>query len=383
MTTAGALRQRFSGIGPAWQRFWFQREPIYALGVVRIAFGAITVMWTLWLLPLLDLFYGPGGPVPRQPSIPWTWGLFAHWDSHFALLIAWAILLVSAIALTVGWHSRLAAVLVFVLIMSFQRRDPYIINSGDVVMRIEALFLAVSPVGSALSLDQRRKTGVFWSAQTRPIWPVRLLQVQMSIIYLFSVQTKLAGETWLQGTATSYALRLKELERVAVPEWFSTNAVLMNLMAWSTLAIELGLAIMVWNRRWRPWVLGAGVILHVSIDATLLVGIFSFAMFVLYLSWLSPATVERLPDTFKQLPAKARALLKRRKQPDGSTPLPQSDGHRIADSAAPSEDRLEGVGPRSGQRASDNGQDVQDPDQEPSAEVPDAKVGDKGGVSRN
>ena len=57
------------------------------------------------------------------------------------------------------------------------------------------MFLALSPCGAGLSLDQRRRTGKFWSAETRPSWPIRLFQVQLSLIYLSAVRSKLAGET--------------------------------------------------------------------------------------------------------------------------------------------------------------------------------------------
>jgi hypothetical protein len=236
------------------------------------------------------------------------------------------VLLAAAIALTVGWHSRLAAVAVVVLILSFQRLDPWIFNAGDIVVRLEALFLALGPCGAALSLDQRRRTGSFWSAQSRPIWPVRLLQVQLSIIYLASVQVKLSGQTWLQGTAVSYALRLEDMQRLSAPHWATTNALIMNAATWGALAIELAVGVLVWSRRFRPWVLAAGVMLHLVIDTNIEIGIFSYSMLVLYLAWISPDTVQRLPDALKQAAAKSLAILRRHNPPD-SPPVPV--GHRI------------------------------------------------------
>lgn len=314
MTENGrAVRLRPSAIGAAWQAFWFRLEPMYTLGLYRMVFGALAVLWTFWLLPMRHDMLGPAGVAPRQVSIPYTWGVFEFWTSDLSILIGWAVLLVSAIALIVGWHSRLAAVLVFVLILSFQRRDPSVFNGGDAVVRIEALLLALSPCGAALSLDQRRRTGSFWSAQVRRIWPVRLLQVQLSIIYLASVELKLNGQTWWQGTAVSYALRLKDMQRFSPPEWFSTNALIMNAMTWGSLVIELSVAILVWNRRLRPWVLAAGVLLHLMIDIHIQIGIFSYAMFTLYIAWVSPQTVQRLPETLKHAPAGFLALLRRRR----------------------------------------------------------------------
>lgn len=314
------IRRGLPAIAKSWQGFWFGPQPMYTLGLVRIAFGALAVLWTLWLLPLLFEMFGTNGIAPQRPPIAYTWGVFDLWSSNPAVLLGWVVLLAASIALMVGWHSRFAAIVVFVLILSFQRRDPWFFNAGDAVVRIEALFLAIAPCGAALSLDQRRRTGSFWSAQTLPNWPIRLMQVQMSIIYVVCVQTKLSGQTWLDGTAVSYALRLKDMQRMPVPDWITTNASLMNAATWGTLAIELSLGVLVWNTRARPWVLGAGVLLHLGIDLNIEIGIFSYSMMVLYVAWIAPDTAKRLPTTIKHTITRLRALPRRDSQPQPAPP---------------------------------------------------------------
>lgn len=294
----------------AWWAFWFQPKPAYTLGAVRIAFGAIAVAWTLSLLPDLDEFFGSDGIVPRQPGSPYEWGVFEIWTADRALIVGWSLLLVAAIAMTVGWHSRLAALIVFVLIMSFEFRNPYIFNSGDNLIRVEALFLALSPCGAALSLDQLRAKGLFWSAQMRAPWPIRLMQIQLTLIYLSTFQVRMTGETWPDGSALSYALRLEDMLIIPAPQWISTSAFLMNLATWGTLFLELLIGILVWNRRFRPWVLAAGLLLHCFILATVAVGFFTPAMLVLYLAFVSPEAIRQLPDRLKRL---ARRRVKRRR----------------------------------------------------------------------
>jgi hypothetical protein len=296
-----SIRRGLAAAGRSWRSFWFQPQQMYALGLVRIVFAALVIVWTLWLLPVRRSLLGPDGITPEQPSIPHTWGLFAMWNSNAAILIGIAVLLVAAIAMLVGWHSRIAAVIVFVLILSVERRSPWVFNSGDALVRIEAFLLAISPCGTALSLDRRRHTGSFWSAQTRPNWPIRLLQIQLSIVYLAAVQVKFAGQPWLDGTAVSYVLRIDDMKRVPLPEWLVTNALTMNAATWSVLAVELAVGILVWFPRFRPWVLAAGVLMHMAIDLTIGIGVFSYAMFVLYVSWLSPDTVQSLPDKMGRL----------------------------------------------------------------------------------
>ena len=94
--------QRRSVVLEAWRRFWFAPEPAYPLGLVRIAFGALVVAWTVSLLPDLYVLFGGQGVMPNQPEWDYVWGLFGIASSDHALLIGWVVLLVSAVALTLG-----------------------------------------------------------------------------------------------------------------------------------------------------------------------------------------------------------------------------------------------------------------------------------------
>jgi ABC-type multidrug transport system fused ATPase/permease subunit len=311
MTEPKSRQRPLAAAVQTWRMFWFRPQPAYPLGLVRMAFGAVAIGWTVSLLPDLYQLFGPNGIEPQQPGGAFSWGVFATWNSDRALLIGWAVLLVSSVALAIGWHSRLAALAVFALIVSFEHRDPWVWNSGDVAVRIEALFLALSPCGAALSLDQGRSTGTFWSAQQRPQWPVRLMQLQLSLIYVASALTKMNGSAWPQGTAVSYALRLQDLMLLPTPHWLTNSALLMNAVTWGTLAVELSVAILVWNRRLRPWVLAAGVVMHTMIMITIAVGFFTLAMFVLYLAFIPPETVQRLPRSAKHIATKLSTVLHR------------------------------------------------------------------------
>lgn len=289
-----------------WRTFWFRPTRAYTLGVVRIAFGALIVMWTGTLLPGLRDLFGTEGIAPVPLREPFRWTVFQVWTSDQALFIGWAILLIAAVAMTVGWHSRLAAVVVFVLVLAFQYRNPTAFNSGDVVIRVEAFFLMLAPSGAALSLDQRRRTGSFWSTQIRAPWAIRLLQLQLSIIYLSSVRSKMSGHAWSDGTAVSYALRLYDMLLLPTPHAFVANPLLVNVATWSALATELALGILVWNKQLRPWILAAGVVMHTTIALTINVGFFSPAMFVLYLAFVPPTAIRDLPSTVRRWLARAR-----------------------------------------------------------------------------
>jgi hypothetical protein len=119
------------------------------------------------------------------------------------------------------------------------------------------------------------------------------MQIQLSILYLAGLWVKLQGTTWNDGTAVSYAMRISDLTRFPLPGFMIHSALLSNLMTYGTLAIEFSVPILVWNRRLRPWVMLAGVSLHLGIEYSIRVGFFSLAMLTLYLSFLDPDWAEQ------------------------------------------------------------------------------------------
>jgi hypothetical protein len=176
-----------------------------------------------------------------------------------------------------------------------------------------AFYMMLAPAGASLSLDRwRRARSAFWELPSRAPWALRLMQVQLSVLYLAGLWAKLRASEWNDGTAISYAVRLDDLARFDMPASLATSELLVNLLTYGTLAIEALIGILVWNRALRPWVLGLGVALHVGIDLTLRVGFFSYAIFVLYLAFLPPGAVSaRLPairDRLSRAPRRADSL---------------------------------------------------------------------------
>ncbi len=276
----------------AWDDFWLTPEPTSTIAVVRIAYGVLLLAWALTLSLNLSTFFGTSGILPQGPDIPWAWSLLDAVGSDLFTVVLFGLLVAAAAGLVLGFHTRLAAVVAFVAVISLHRRNPWVFQAGDMALRVFSFYFMFVPAGAALSLDRwRRSRAEFWEFPLRSAWPLRLIQVQFSVIYLFSVWTKVRGTTWNDGTAVSYALRIGELVRLDLPASITESLLVSNLATYATLAVELGLAVLVWNRRARPWVLVAGVAFHLAIEVTVRVGFFSLTMFVYYLAWLHPESV--------------------------------------------------------------------------------------------
>lgn len=291
-----------------WERFWFRDVETSTLALFRIAFAVVVLAWTVSLAPALYSFFGDDGILPGHPDGGrGAWGLLELNSSAAAVTTLYLLLLAGAICLAFGFKTRLAAVVVFVCLVSFARRDPWVLNSGDLLIVVLAFYLMLAPSGSALSVDRwLRARRRFWEFPRRSLWPLRLIQVQVSLLYFFAVWAKVRGETWNDGTAVSYAWRIEDLERFPVPGFVTDSLLLVNLLTYGTLAVELALAILVWNGKLRPWVLLLGVTLHLGIDYAVRVGFFSYAALVAYVAFVPPETastwVYRLRDRTARSP---------------------------------------------------------------------------------
>jgi Vitamin K-dependent gamma-carboxylase len=264
----------------AWERFWFAEEPTSTLALLRVAFAVLALAWALTLLPDVDALFGRTGVVAGSRAAPAVLG----------------VLLVAAASLLVGYRSRLAAGTVLACLVWFNHVDPAVMNAGDQLLRDIGLVLALAPAGAALSVDaaRRGRDGGFWRCPRRAAWPLRLVQVQISLMYLASVAWKLQGATWRDGTAVSYPLRVPGIARAPGVDALVTSLPLAHVLTWGTLTLELCIGVLVWNRRLRPWVLAAGLAFHLSIEATLAPGFFSWAVLVGYVAFVPPERASRL-----------------------------------------------------------------------------------------
>ena len=217
-----------------WERFWFEPQETSTLALVRIGFGALVLAWTITLTHDAYSFFSDSGILPSshydgEPGT--TWGLLDLADSRLAVALLLAVLSVASVCLIVGLYTRIAAVLVFIGLISLERRNPFVFNSGDGLLKVIAFYMMLAPAGASLSLDRwRRARDAFWEFPRRAPWALRLMQVQLSILYLATVWTKLSGNTWNDGTAISYAARLEDLARFELPGSIANSELLINLM---------------------------------------------------------------------------------------------------------------------------------------------------------
>lgn len=279
----------------AWQRWAFAPIDTAPMAALRIACGLLTLGWTASLLPDAQAFLAGDGLTAGAVG-----GTAGWWTLPVSPYGSLAVLAVAALALTVGWHTRIAAIAVVVLLIIIQRRDVFILNSGDLLLREMAFYVALMPAGECWSLDARKRI-----PRLRAPWGLRLLQLQISAVYLFSVTAKLDGSSWQNGTAVGMSVQLQDLQRAVVPHALATSVGFSAVLTYGTLVVEASLILGLWFARTRWWVLAAGVAMHLGIELTLLIGWFSLTIICCYLAFI-PA------QTLRHVVARARATAMRR-----------------------------------------------------------------------
>lgn len=291
-----------------WVRFW--HEPLRAerLGFMRLLLGLSLLSDQLvqyW--PNLMEFFGYSGVAPQGLHDAfqlkywrWTILLFNQDDPQILYPLFWTWVGLTAVW-TVGLFTRVTGVLVWFGTLCWINRNPNILNGGDDTLQVGLFLLLFSPCGRALSLDRL----LFYRKASRhvPPWSIRVLQIQLAIIYLTTGLVKLVGEgigpwglpkgTWWDGTSIHYALNYVTMSRwsyaqLPVPYWITGPMTYLSVW-WETL-----FPLLVLNRHTRAVTLWFGVLFHLGIWLTLEVGWFSFYTLALYAVWVPDWFWERL-----------------------------------------------------------------------------------------
>ncbi|MEU6877520.1 HTTM domain-containing protein [Streptomyces sp. NPDC046712] len=133
----------------------------YQSAIIRIGFSLTWLLFLLRELPHRHELYGPDSP--------WSWEMGRQliadnsaftalmWsDGHLWFEIVYALAVVSAALLLVGWRTRAMSVFFMVGVLSLQNRSVFVGDGGDNVIHLAAIYLVLTRCGQVWSLDARR-----------------------------------------------------------------------------------------------------------------------------------------------------------------------------------------------------------------------------------
>lgn len=283
-----------------WNHFFYDKVDVSTLSLFRIILGFFLFLSGISLLPDLGLWMGvdSGSLVPLQDSLRFYSNVRVNVFEWLAPTetSAWLVVIgftLTALGLMIGFFTRVCSLLCFIFLVSLQNRNYVILNSGDTLMRCMLFPLIFSPCHYKFSVDAFfKKNHGYPYPHVVPSVSLRLLQLQLCIVYLSTFLFKLKGYDWVDGTAVYYTSRLQNFQRLTFPIIFDV-AVLTRALTWSALIIEFCMATLIWVKECRTWVLILGIMLHLGIEMTMSIGIFEWVMMGCYVLFLDPMKMTR------------------------------------------------------------------------------------------
>ncbi len=283
-----------------------------AIGVFRILIGFLSFVNLLLLLPVFNSFFRENGLFPTWMAERWTEGtprlnLLAGVTDPTVTTVVFVLVGVASILTMLGLFTRAATIALFVGVVTIHHRSPDILHSGDTLLRQWLFLLMIAPAGASLSLDRLIRVRKGLEGAIPPLvslWPQRLIQIQLAIVYFTTVWHKWFGDTWRDGTASYYAFHLHEFDRFPLPAfiqqpWFVVCA------TYGTLIIELALATLVFSKPLRKWVLLSGIFLHAYIEYSMNIPMFEWVIVAGFISHYSgdevSAWAHRMADRYPSL----------------------------------------------------------------------------------
>ncbi|HUE73673.1 MAG TPA: HTTM domain-containing protein [Pirellulaceae bacterium] len=287
-------------VGPrlvsAWNRFFHADVDLRACAVVRIGYAALVLVWLAVLYPDLSTWYGEEGVLPlatAEKTMPGgAWTLLAIFPKSLAwLYAAYAMAIVHALLLLAGFASRLNAAALWVWIVSFCHRNEVILDAEDTVFRLIGFFLVLMPAGAGWRLrigDCGLRIASSPIRNGSPAWALRLLQIQMCVIFLSAAAAKLESAEWRDGTAMFYVSRLTDyFGRFPAPDFLWQTPWCVRTITWGVIAAELAIPVLIWLPPARRWALAAAVAFHLANEYTMHLFLFHWIMLVGWASFLT------------------------------------------------------------------------------------------------
>jgi hypothetical protein len=281
----------------AWNRFLFGPISARPLGLFRVVFGVLMMIYLLLMTVEFDYWYTDRGLLQGTESAeaaavdgkPLRFSPLHYVHDPITPRVVHALAFAAALGVTFGWRTRFMSVVLWLAMLSFYHRNPSSNGGPDAVPAILSFYMMLCPSGAAYSLDARReekRRGTLAEPLIVP-WALRLLQMQFCLIYFQSCVIKCGGTTWMDGTATHYVLFNREFRWFDL-EWLGAYPLLINALTHGALLFEFALAFWLWFRPTRRWAIIGGIVLHGGIRPVLNIPGFGELMCATYLAFLDP-----------------------------------------------------------------------------------------------
>lgn len=280
-----------------------------SLAVMRMALGCLVLIDLGMRARSIRAMYTDDGFFPlsmwqeyvtkfADSADPMSWSLHALHGGVTLQIVLFVIAACAAVMLMVGWKTRIACVVSWVLLVSLQMRNPLILHSGDALFRLALFWAMFLPLSSVWSVDARKRPA---ADLQQPVISAATLGLIMTLfsLYFFAGIAKL-NDFWFSGNAMEYVLKL-DIYTTSFGKVMLQSPLGLKMLTWATLAGEIILPILLltpWkNRWWRNLCIVFFIGLHLGIAACMSIGLFSPVAISIWLALLPSGFWERFAFT--------------------------------------------------------------------------------------
>ncbi len=273
--------------------FFFEPLSPKIFGYYRISIGFIALLLCILLYPDLYLLFGQNGLViwdisdnlanPLQPTIGRLYKFIGekNVDASLFLNVLFGSYIFVLISFTIGFYTRVMSILAWLLHLTFINTCRFGSYGVESLLNVALFYSIFFPCGAAKSLDNYGKS-VPPNSYSRLC--LRVLQIQMCIIYASSGIEKCFGEEWWNGNAVWFSLTEEQFSQFDFT-WISKFPIVVKVLGWWTIISETGYSIFMWIKKTRQlWLINI-LMLHLGIG--IFMGLYSFALIMIILNILA------------------------------------------------------------------------------------------------
>lgn len=300
---------------------WFldTKNGLYGAAACRIGVGLAVFLLLAGNFSSRQLWVGPASiwaePLRAVSNFP-ELGLLEGASSEIVTLV-YLVVVFSAVALMVGWHTRAAVVVTLIGIIAIVGQNPIVDNEGDNLIRLTLLWFLLIDGSQHWSLDSRRRNrsamaddhhtalGHAWnnSEEVLPPWlstglhniALAALAAQTVILYMGSGLSKVVDGDWRHGNALYFTMQLPDYRPFP---WLSDllrhSQIVLALITYSVLLVQLFFGPLLLNKRTRALVLTAAVLINAFFALVMAVPVSSLAFIAVTGLFVSAKTYEAI-----------------------------------------------------------------------------------------
>lgn len=234
--------------------------------------------------PLLALQFSAAGWLDRATAV--KSGLSLGWSPLFFLPPGGAdafycVAFAGLLGFLLGYKTRLSGCVAVFCLLAFRDRNFFPFDGDDEYVRMLLLLLVFAPCGAAWSLDSRKS-----GAREGPGWVLRLIQIQLTLVYLSNGVAKLHGPTWWDGTAIQLAVNSPAYGRFAL-DGTGLIGTALRWATWGTPIFEILLPLAFWIPQLRGAAILSGILFHLGTSVLIKLRFFPLIMISWYLAFYS------------------------------------------------------------------------------------------------